>query len=205
MQGSYTNIHTGRRVYYFGLNTAHSDTAAGIAVAGNGDFFVVGETYATDGSGKRAAIARFAANGDYATEALNDGLGNNAAYRSVQLSDANAQRVLVGVTADRKATICCCRRFRSASLRWRGTGLHERDRISVLLRPGLGEKRADQAAALTLYRTRGVVAGSFVGPQWLLRQELVRTLQQRQRPQGRPDLPQSVPVTIDVGASRLPG
>ena len=95
LQGSYTGIHDGKRVYYFGANTPHSDIAAGIALSGNGSLFIVGETYADDGSNKRAAIARFAASGDYAAEALNDGLGSNAAYHGVQLSDANAERVLV--------------------------------------------------------------------------------------------------------------
>lgn len=95
VQGDYTAINSGKRVYFFGQNNAHTDTASGMALAGNGDMIIVGETYAMDGSSKRAAIAHFAANGDYVNEALNDGLLDNAAYRSVQLSDASGQRVLV--------------------------------------------------------------------------------------------------------------
>ncbi len=164
VQGSYTNIHTGRRVYYFGSNTAHSDTAAGIAVAGNGDFFIVGETYANDGSGKRAAIARFAANGDYATEALNDGLGSNAAYRSVQLSDAIAQRVLVGGDSGPESNYLLLQAFSLGLTPLAGYGdCMNTTGFCFIGGTGLGDNGPDQAAALTLDRNgRPLFAGSFI-------------------------------------------
>lgn len=90
-QGNYTNINNGRRVYYFGQNATNTDNAYGIALLGNGGFFIVGETYE---SGRHAVITRFVANGDAVFESLNDGLGGNAGYSSVQVSDANGMRVL---------------------------------------------------------------------------------------------------------------
>ncbi|MBL0162224.1 MAG: hypothetical protein IPP82_00880 [Xanthomonadales bacterium] len=164
VQGSYTSINNGRRVYYFGSNTVHSDTAAGIALAGNGDFFIVGETYATDGSGKRAAIARFAANGDYVAEALNDGLGNNAAYRSVQLSDANGQRVLVGGDSGPEGNYLLLQAFSFGLTPLAGYGdCLNTTGFCFIGGTGLGDNGPDQAAALTLDRNgRPLFAGSFV-------------------------------------------
>lgn len=96
VQGNYADWHSGRRVYYFGANTAHQDFAHDLAVLGNGDFFVVGLTASIDGMTERAAISRFYANGDYYAETLDSGLGTKAVYNTVQVSDANGQRVLVG-------------------------------------------------------------------------------------------------------------
>ena len=164
LQGSYTAVNTGKRVYYFGSNTAHSDTAAGIALAGDGGLYVVGETYATDGSNKRAAIARFAANGDYVTEALNDGLGDNAAYRSVQLSDANAQRVLVAGDSGPAGNFLLLQAFSSGLAPLSGYG----DCLSTTAfcfigGTGLGDNGPDQAASLALDRAgRPLFAGTFV-------------------------------------------
>jgi len=163
-QGSYTGIHNGKRVYYFGSNSAHSDTAAGLALAGNGDLFVVGETFADDGSNKRAAIAHFAANGDYAAEALNDGLGSNAAYRSVQLSDANAERVLVAGDSGPASNFLLLQAFSSslAPLADYGNCLGD-TAFCFIGGTGLGDNGPDEAAALTLDRKgRVLVAGTYV-------------------------------------------
>jgi len=163
-QGSYTGIHNGKRVYYFGSNSAHSDTAAGLALAGNGDLFVVGETYADDGSNKRAAIAHFAANGDYAAEALNDGLGSNAAYRSVQLSDANAERVLVAGDSGPESNFLLLQAFSPAlaPLADYGNCLGN-TAFCFIGGTGLGDNGPDQAMALALDRKgRPLVAGTFV-------------------------------------------
>jgi uncharacterized delta-60 repeat protein len=164
VQGSYTGIHDGKRVYYFGSNTAHSDIAAGIALAGNGDLFIVGETYADDGSNKRAAVARFASSGDYAAEALNDGLGSNAAYRSVQLSDANAQRVLVAGDSGPGSNYLLLQAFSSSLVPLADYGNCLGDTaICFIGGAGLGDNGPDQAAALTLDRSgRVLAAGTFV-------------------------------------------
>lgn len=164
LQGDYTSINSGKRVYYFGSNTAHSDTAAGLALAGNGDLFIVGETYATDGSNKRAAIARFTASGDYAGEALNDGLGSNAAYRSVRLSDANAQRVLATGDSGPESNYLLLQAFTSglAPLAAYGNCLGN-TAFCFIGGTGLGDNGPDQAAALALDRKgRVLVAGTFV-------------------------------------------
>lgn len=163
-QGAYTAIHTGKRVYYFGDNTAHSDTAAGVALAGNGDLFIVGETFATDGSGKRAAIAHFSAGGDYVNETLNDGLGDNAAYRSVQLSDATAQRVLVAGDSGPGGNFLLLQAFTSGLAPLPGYG----DCLSTTAfcfigGTGIGDNGTDEAASLVLDRIgRPLFAGSFV-------------------------------------------
>jgi uncharacterized delta-60 repeat protein len=163
-QGSYTGIHDGKRIYYFGSETAHSDMAAGIAVAGNGDLFVVGETYADDGSGKRAAIAHFAASGDYAMETLNDGLGSNAAYRSVQLSDANAQRVLVAGDRGPGSNYLLLQAFSSSLVPLANYGNCLGDTAFCFIGgTGLGDNGTDQAMALSLDRGgRPLIAGTVV-------------------------------------------
>lgn len=164
MQGSYTAINSGKRVYYFGANTAHSDTASGIALAGNGDLYVVGETYATDGSGKRAAIAHFTAAGDYIAEALNDGLGDNAAYRSVQLSDASAQRVLVAGDSGPTGNFLLLQAFSSGLSPLAGYGdCLATTAFCFIGAADLADNGPDEAMALTLDRTgRPLFAGTVV-------------------------------------------
>ena len=164
LQGSYTAINNGRRVYYFGANTAHTDTPFGIALAGNGDFFIVGETYAADGSAKRAAIARFSSSGDYAAEALNDGLGNNAAYRSVQVSDANAQRVLVAGDSGPNGNYLLLQAFSSGLSPLAGYGdCLNNTAFCFIGGAGIGDNGPDQAGMLGLDRSgRPIYAGTFV-------------------------------------------
>lgn len=164
VQGAYTGIHDGKRVYYFGQNTAHSDTASGIAVAGNGDIVIAGETYATDGSSRRAAIARFSANGDYANEALNDGLGNNAAYRSVQLADATGQRVLVAGDSGPESNYLLLQAFSSGLVPLNGYGdCLGTTAFCFIGGTGLGDNGPDEAAALNLDRKgRVLFAGTFI-------------------------------------------
>ena len=163
-QGSYTGIHTGRRVYYFGDATAHSDIAAGVAVAGSGDLFIVGETYASDGSNKRAAVTHFTAAGDYVAETLNDGLSNNAAYRSVQLSDADAQRVLVAGDSGPGSNFLLLQAFSYglSPLANYGNCLGN-TAFCFVGGTGLGDYGPDQAASITLDRRgRVLFAGSYL-------------------------------------------
>jgi hypothetical protein len=91
----YTDIHNGRRVYYFGTDTGHSDVINGVDVAGNGDLVIAGETYANDGSMRRGAVARFDGAGTQTNETLDSGLGDNGSFRSVRFADGEGTRVLV--------------------------------------------------------------------------------------------------------------
>lgn len=100
-QGSYTGIHTGKRVYYFGSSNPHHDLARDVALSGTGFFYLVGMTYDTPAlrggppPTMRPAIARFNASGNLTQETVSDDMGTSASYQRVQLSDANSQRVLV--------------------------------------------------------------------------------------------------------------
>lgn len=96
-QGSYASINNGRRVYYFGSSTADTNAVTSVALLGNGDFYVVGASATSNGMtfSSRPAIARIFANGDYAAETVTAATGINNFYRSVQVSDATGQRVLV--------------------------------------------------------------------------------------------------------------
>ncbi|MEO5559932.1 MAG: hypothetical protein ABIO49_08860 [Dokdonella sp.] len=164
VQGDYTAINTGKRVYFFGQNNAHTDMAAGMALAGNGDIFIVGETYATNGSSKRAAIAHFAANGDYVNEALNDGLLDNAAYRSVQLSDADGQRVLVAGDSGPGSNFLLLQAFSLylAPLSGYGNCLST-TAFCFAGATDVGDVGPDQAASLTLDRQgRVLFASTFI-------------------------------------------
>jgi uncharacterized delta-60 repeat protein len=91
----YTSINNGRRVYYFGSNTTHSDNVNGIDVAGNGDIVIVGETYADDGSTRQGAVARFDPSGTQHTEGVDPGLNGNGSFRSVRFADGDGTRIIV--------------------------------------------------------------------------------------------------------------
>lgn len=94
LNAGYTSINNGRRVYYFGVLSAHSDEIRGIDVASNNDIAIVGHTYADDGSNRRAAIARFNASGAQLGESIEAGLGDNGSFRDVRFSDATGSRVI---------------------------------------------------------------------------------------------------------------
>jgi uncharacterized delta-60 repeat protein len=93
--GTYTAIHSGRRVYYFGASDAHEDQVYGIDVMGNGDFFIAGTSFAADNVGSKASVARLDAAGNYISEHLDAGIGAYSTYGGVRVSDANATRVLL--------------------------------------------------------------------------------------------------------------
>ncbi|MEO7432776.1 MAG: hypothetical protein ABIR62_12315, partial [Dokdonella sp.] len=137
--------------------------AAGIALAGNGDMFIVGETYATDGSSRRAAVAHLASNGDYAGETLNDGLLDNASYRSVQLSDANAERVLVAGDSGPTSNYLLLQAFSTdlSPLAGYGNCLGS-TAFCVIGGTGLGDDGPDQAASLMLDRQGRVLFAGTV-------------------------------------------
>lgn len=94
LNAGYNSIANGRRVYYFGTLSAHSDEIRGIDVASNNDIAIVGHTYADDGSNRRAVIARFNGLGSQLGEAIEAGLGDNGSFRDVRFSDATGTRVI---------------------------------------------------------------------------------------------------------------
>lgn len=93
--GAFPAINSGRRIYYFGTQSSDDHYAYGVAVLANGDLYVVGSTFSGSSVSTRPAIARLSAFGDYAAETVTGGLGGDNAYRSVRVSDATGQRVLV--------------------------------------------------------------------------------------------------------------
>jgi uncharacterized delta-60 repeat protein len=93
--GTYTAIHSGRRVYFFGASGAHEDQVYAIDVMGNGDFFIAGTSFANDNVGSKAAVARLDAAGNYVSEHIDAGIGAYSTYGGVRVSDANASRVLL--------------------------------------------------------------------------------------------------------------
>ncbi|MEO7755488.1 MAG: hypothetical protein ABIS07_02835, partial [Dokdonella sp.] len=93
--GAYSAIHSGRRVYYFGDSSVHEDQAWAIEGIPNGDFFIAGTSYAVDYTGSAAAVARLDLAGNYVAEHLDARFGDNAEYRGVRISDADATRVLL--------------------------------------------------------------------------------------------------------------
>ena len=94
LNAGYDSINNGRRVYYFGTLSAHSDEIRGIDVASNNDIAVVGHTFAGDGSNRRAAIARFNGSGSSISESIEPGLGGNGSFRDVRFSDGSGTRMI---------------------------------------------------------------------------------------------------------------
>lgn len=95
VMGDYSAIHSGRRVYYFGDSDVHEDQAWALDLMPNGDFFIAGTSYAADYTGSKAAVARLNVDGNYVAEFLDARFGENAEYRGVRVSDADATRVLL--------------------------------------------------------------------------------------------------------------
>lgn len=164
VQGSYTSINNGRRIYYFGNNSAHNDAAAGVALLGNGDFYIVGETYSDNGSTRRAAIASFSAVGNYVRERLKDGLGDNASFRSVQVSDALGQRVLVAGDSGPSSNYLLLQAFTANLNEAAGYGnCLANSGFCFIGGTGLGDNGPDQAVSLNLDRQgRPLFAGTTV-------------------------------------------
>lgn len=94
LNAGYTGISNGKRVYYFGALTAHSDEILGIDVAGNNDIVVAGTTYSDDGAARRGAVARFSGVGVQQSEQLEDGISGNARFTGVRFSDGIGTRVI---------------------------------------------------------------------------------------------------------------
>ena len=164
-QGGYTSINTGRRIYFFGSQTSHTDSAKGVAVLGNGDFVIVGETFADNGSNRRAAVTRFSANGDESNEKLNLGLGDNATFSSVQVSDANGLRVLAAGHSGPSDNYLFLQAFNAAltPLNNYGTCLENNTGLCFTGGTGLGDNGPDAAVALNLdHLGRPLFASTFV-------------------------------------------
>lgn len=164
-QGSYTSINTGKRVYYFGANTAHTDSAKSVALLGNGDFVIAGETYAANGSNKQAVVTRFSADGNETAEKINSGLGNNATFSSVQVSDANAARVLAIGHSGPTDNYLLLQAFNTAlvPLGNYGNCLESNSGFCFIGGTGIGDSGPDAGVALNLDRSgRPLFAGTFV-------------------------------------------
>lgn len=97
--GTYGAINSGRRVYFFGSGDAHSDQLFGMESIGNGNFYIVGTSSPSDGSGPKAAIANINSAGNYVTEAIgvvgSGPLGQPKNYRAVKSADGLGTRLLV--------------------------------------------------------------------------------------------------------------
>jgi uncharacterized delta-60 repeat protein len=94
LNAGYTGVNNGKRVYYFGGLTAHSDEILGIDVAANNDIAIAGTTYSDDGASRRAAVARFSGTGAQQSEKLEDGISGNARFTGVRFSDGTGTRVI---------------------------------------------------------------------------------------------------------------
>lgn len=94
LNANYNAINNGRRVYYFGSLTAHSDELLSLDVAANGDIVIAGTTYSDDGSVRKAAVARFDTLGTQTAETLEPGLGANGRFSSVRFADGPGTRVI---------------------------------------------------------------------------------------------------------------
>ncbi len=94
LNAGYTGINNGKRVYYFGTLSAHSDEILGIDVASNNDIAIVGTTYSDDASARRAAVARFSGSGVQQSEKLEDGISGNARFTGVRFSDGTGTRLI---------------------------------------------------------------------------------------------------------------
>ncbi|QBB72379.1 hypothetical protein ELE36_19500 [Pseudolysobacter antarcticus] len=94
LNAGYNTFFNGKRVYYFGTLSAHSDELRGIDVAANGDIVIAGTTYSDDGSVRKAAVARFTTLGAQTAEALEPGLNANGSFASVRFADGLGSRVI---------------------------------------------------------------------------------------------------------------
>lgn len=94
LDAGYSSINNGKRVYFFGSLTAHSDEVLGVDVAANGDIVIAGTTYSDDGSVRKAAVARFDTLGTQTAETLEPGLGANGRFSSVHFADGPGTRVI---------------------------------------------------------------------------------------------------------------
>lgn len=162
----YPGLGSGRTTYYFGTFSSHTDIIRGIDVAIGGTYYIVGETYADNGSGRRAAIARFSEGGDYVAEHLDDGLGGNASYRAVRVANATAQRVIVAGESGPGGEFLLTQGFNSGLVPIPSYGgcLTDNSGICFTGSNAFADSGPDSVASLNLDATgRPLFAATFVG------------------------------------------
>lgn len=145
-------INSGRTVYYFGSNTPHSDEALAIDTQANGGFVVAGHTFDTGGGGRRAAIARFGADGNYIGETFHDGLGANATFRSVRVVDGASARIVVAGDSGPDGNYMLVQAFGSTLQPESGFGncLAANSGFCLIVGTGLGDAGPDQGVSIAL-------------------------------------------------------
>jgi len=146
------SINGGRTVYYFGASTPHSDEALAIDTFGNGGFVVAGSTLNDAGTSRRAAIARFGADGNYFTETLHDGLANNAQFRSVRTVDATGTRIVVAGNSGPDSNYMLVQAFNSSLLPVAGFGncLAGNSGFCLIIGSGLGDTGPDKGNSIAI-------------------------------------------------------
>jgi uncharacterized delta-60 repeat protein len=160
----YNSINNGRRVYYFGSGTIHSDIVNGVDVAGNGDIVIAGETYADDGSTRRSAVARFDATGTQENENIDPGLSGNGSFRSVRFADGDGTRIIVAGESGPGPNFFLVQAFLGdlAVDSSYGNCQTGNSGFCFIGGSGLGDDGPDSAASLTLdARGRPLFAGTF--------------------------------------------
>lgn len=165
LNAGYNDINNGKRVYYFGALTAHSDEILGIDVAGNNDIAIVGTTYSDDGSARRAAIARFSGIGVQQSEKLEDGISGNARFVSVRFSDGAGTRVIASGDSGPGPNVFIVQAF-TATLgndSTYGNCLPANSGLCFIGGSGLGDQGPNAAGQLHLdARGRPLFAGTYV-------------------------------------------
>lgn len=164
LNAGYTSINNGKRVYFFGQQTAHSDEVLGIDVASNNDIVIAGTTYTDDGSGKRAAVARFSGTGVQQNERLEDGISGNARFTSVRFSDGTGTRVIATGDSGPGPNVFLVQAFTAAlnNDSTYGNCLTSNSGLCFIGGSGLGDQGPNAAGQLHLdARGRPLFAGTF--------------------------------------------
>lgn len=160
-QGTYTAINSGRRIYYFGTGDAHSDFLNGMESIGNGNFYVVGTSSPSDGSGPKAAIANINSAGNYLTEMVGT-TGGVTNYRSVKSADGLGTRLLVSGDAGDGRMYLQAFSAGLTPLANYGSCLVNNSGICISVAAG-GDFGPDKAGPINLDRTgRLLFTGSFI-------------------------------------------
>ncbi|TDR48411.1 putative delta-60 repeat protein [Tahibacter aquaticus] len=161
----YNSINNGRRVYYFGQQTAHADEILGIDVAANNDIAIAGNTYSDDGATRQAAIARFDGSGVQQSERLEPGLNGNGRYTDVRFADGAGTRVIAVGDSGPGPNYFIAQAF-TGSMGFDstyGNCLSSNSGLCFIGGSGLGDDGPNNAGQLFLdARGRPLFAGSFV-------------------------------------------